>query len=48
MKTKIMICSMVLLLSAFTGSVFGGTEGATNTFYGTGAGAVLRGTKTLS
>jgi hypothetical protein len=38
MKTKVMICTMVLLLSAFTGSVFGGTEGITNTFYGTGAG----------
>jgi hypothetical protein len=38
MKTKIMICSMVLLLSAFRGSVYGGFEGAHNTFYGSGAG----------
>jgi hypothetical protein len=38
MKTKIMICTMVFLLSAFTGSVFGGTEGDTNTFYGLDAG----------
>jgi len=38
MKTKIMICSIVFLLSAFTGSVFGGTEGTANTFYGQGAG----------
>ena len=34
MKTKIIFCTIVLLLSAFTGSVFGGTEGALNTFYG--------------
>jgi len=33
-----MLYSIVLLLSAFTGSVFGGTEGSINTFYGTGAG----------
>jgi hypothetical protein len=39
MKTKVMICTMVLLLSAFTGSVFGGTEGNSNTFYGYNAGA---------
>jgi len=38
MKTKIMICSIVLLLSAFTGSVYGGFEGFSNTFYGNGAG----------
>jgi len=38
MKTKIMFCTMVLLLSAFTGSVFGGMEGVTNTFYGLNAG----------
>ena len=38
MKTKVMICAIVLLLSALTGSVFGGTEGVVNTFYGTGAG----------
>jgi hypothetical protein len=31
---------MVLLLSALTGSVFGGTEGSINTFYGTGAGNI--------
>ena len=29
---------MVLLLSAFTGNVFGGTEGESNTFYGFNAG----------
>jgi len=34
-----MFCSMILLLSVFTGNVFGGTEGNINTFYGTGAGA---------
>ena len=33
-----MICIMAILLSAFTGSVFGGTEGNSNTFYGTNAG----------
>ena len=33
-----MFYSIVLLLSVFTGSVFGGTEGSMNTFYGTGAG----------
>jgi len=38
MKTKIMFCSIVFLLSVFAGSVFGGTEGTYNTFYGTGAG----------
>ncbi len=38
MKTMIMICSVVLLLSVFTGIAVGGTEGATNTFYGAGAG----------
>jgi len=38
MKTKVMICTMVLLLSAFTGSVYGGFEGTHVTFYGTGAG----------
>ena len=43
MKTKIMLCAIVLLLSAFTGSVFGGTEGTINTFYGTGAGASTTG-----
>jgi hypothetical protein len=34
---------MILLLSAFTGSVFGGTEGITNTFYGQSAGASTTG-----
>jgi hypothetical protein len=43
MKTTIMFCTIVLLLSALTGSVFGGTEGAINTFYGTGAGASTTG-----
>jgi len=38
MKTKVMFCSIVLLLSVFTGSVFGGFEGNYNTFYGHGAG----------
>jgi hypothetical protein len=33
-----MFCTIVLLLSAFTGSVFGGFEGYNNTFYGRGAG----------
>ncbi len=39
MKARILFCSIVLLLSAFTGSVFGGTEGIYNTFYGYTAGA---------
>jgi hypothetical protein len=43
MKTKIMICTMVILLAAFTGSVFGGTEGNINTFYGHNAGASTAG-----
>ena len=38
MKTKITICAMVFLLSAFTGIALGGTEGTFNTFYGWGAG----------
>jgi hypothetical protein len=38
MKTKIMICTIVLLSSVFTGSVWGGFEGTSNTFYGIGAG----------
>jgi hypothetical protein len=38
MKTKIMFCVIVLFLFAFTLSVFGGTEGSINTFYGIGAG----------
>ena len=36
-----MFCSIVLLLSAFTGSVFGGDEGPPNVFYGSGAGASI-------
>ncbi len=43
MKTEIMICTILLLLSAFTGIVFGGTEGTMNTFYGTGTGASTTG-----
>jgi len=39
MKTKIMICTMVFLLSAFTGSAFGEMEGIYNTYFGNGAGA---------
>ena len=38
MKPKIMLCTIVLLLAAFTGSVYGGFEGNNNTFYGTVAG----------
>ncbi len=38
MKTKIMLCSIILWLSLFTGSVFSGTEGTSNTLFGTGAG----------
>jgi hypothetical protein len=38
MKAKVILTTIVLLLSGFTGSVFGGTEGTRNTFYGTGAG----------
>jgi hypothetical protein len=43
MKTKIMFCAMVLVLFAFTGSVYGGFEGTINTFYGTGAGSSTTG-----
>jgi hypothetical protein len=43
MKTKIVFCSIVLLLAAFAGSVLGGTEGASNNFYGEGAGANISG-----
>ena len=43
MKTKIMFCSMFFLLSGFTGSVFGGTEGVSNTFYGLDAGYSIAG-----
>jgi hypothetical protein len=39
MKTKIMVCAIVLLLSVLSGSASGGSEGTSNTFYGTGAGA---------
>jgi len=38
MKTMIIVCSLVLLLSAFTGIAWAGTEGNSNTFYGKGAG----------
>jgi hypothetical protein len=38
MKTKIMFCTIVLLLSVFTGSVLGAGEGNYNTFFGIGAG----------
>ncbi len=38
MKTMILVCSMVLLLSVFIGIARGGTEGNLNTFYGKGAG----------
>jgi hypothetical protein len=38
MKTKEMIGTTVLLLSVFIGSVFGGKEGNTDTFYGNYAG----------
>jgi len=39
MKTKVMVCTIVLVLSAFAGIALAGTEGNMNTFYGTGAGA---------
>jgi len=38
MKSKIIFCTMVLLVSAFTGSAFGGNETGTNTWYGQYAG----------
>ena len=38
MKAKIVICTLVLMFSAFAGSVFGGTEGLYSTFYGLNAG----------
>jgi hypothetical protein len=38
MKIKIAICTLILMFSAFAGSVFGGTEGTDSTFYGLGAG----------
>ena len=39
MKTKILICCLVLMFMVFSGSVWAGNEGTYNTFYGTGAGA---------
>jgi len=39
MKNKIMIWSLVFMLSAFAGSALGGSEGASNTFYGLFAGS---------
>jgi hypothetical protein len=38
MKAKIVICFLVLMLSVFAGSAWGGTEGPYNVFYGNGAG----------
>ncbi len=38
MKTKIIICTLVLMFSAFAGSVWGGTENTTYTYYGMSAG----------
>ena len=38
MKTKSVICTLVLMFSAFAGNVFGGTEDTYNTYYGLGAG----------
>jgi hypothetical protein len=43
MKTKAMFWTIVLLLSAFTGSVFGATEGDSNNFFGGNAGANFAG-----
>jgi hypothetical protein len=43
MKTKAMFWTIVLLLSAFTGSVFGATEGDFNNFFGGNAGANFAG-----
>ena len=43
MKTKIMLCSIVLLLFVFTGSAFGAFEGYSNTFYGQLAGNITGG-----
>ena len=39
MKIRIMIGCLILMLSAFAGSAWAGTEGVYNTFYGAGAGA---------
>jgi hypothetical protein len=39
MKTKILVCSIILLSSAFAGNVFGWLETDWNTFYGKGSGA---------
>jgi len=41
MKTKVMICTMVLLLSVLMGTALGGMEGSSNTLFGTGAGNSL-------
>lgn len=38
MKTKIIVGSLVLMLSAFAGNAFGGEEGTFVTYYGSGAG----------
>ena len=43
MKTKIMFCSIVLLLSVFTGIVFGGSESYWNVLYGQSAGSSITG-----
>jgi hypothetical protein len=43
MKIKIMFWGIVILLSAFTGTVFGGTEGDYNNFFGGNAGANFAG-----
>ena len=39
MKTRILISFLALVFGLFAGQVFGGTEGSSNTFYGTGAGS---------
>jgi hypothetical protein len=43
MNTKIMFCFIVFLFSAFTGMARAGTEGTTNTFYGSHAGNSITG-----
>jgi len=41
MKTRIMVCCLVLMLSIFAGSAFGGHESDSNTWYGLDAGSSI-------
>ena len=43
MSKRILTCCLVLMFMAFAGSIWAGTEGASNNFYGTGAGSSMSG-----